>query len=213
MALFYSPSWLPTASAAWEAIEGAYVASTPEQWPKGLRFAGTALAKTREAFGIGYAWLAMQVDWWVSRYWPSEDDSAELGLPRWESILKLQPLGTIAERQQRVRAALRNRGTLNITRLQMMVSPAFDDCDLADIDVLCPDLSTVIADAPIADDPGWRDAFLAHIHVDGAHTLNESIGDAIVQRLEGLGFKVQIGEEKWLVDGMAINRGVVDEEP
>lgn len=215
MALVVQPSWLPTANSVMEAIEQAYQEFVPEQWPKGLRFPGTVLHLHRKALGVGYSWLSMAILWWTEIFWPDRDDGAELGLPRWERIFGLSPLGTIDERQRRVTAAFRNRGTLNLARLRAIVAPAFGNpSDLTDIQVSVPDFSTVIADQPIAADPGWRDAYFMHVHVDGtAHTLNEKIGDAVVAQLEGAGFKVQIGEDLTLTAGMPINRGVVGSEP
>jgi len=143
-------------------------------------------------------------------YFPSSDGEG-IFLPFWEEALGLSPKGTITERQNRVTAKLRNRGTANEQVVMSIIAPAFGVPEGSPLILFTtPDLSTLLADNPVAEDPGWLHAFMGHFYADGSLTLDRGMADAILARMTPAGWMWTAGEVQYLrATTIPINEGVV----
>jgi hypothetical protein len=209
MATYYPP-WLPVVSGMPD-LEAVYRKSIPLQWPRGIRFKDTDIDYHRQAMGVVYSWLAEAV-WIVQRkFFPGDDDQA-IFLPLWEEALRLSPQGTIADRQARVLAKLRNRGTGNESVIFSIIAPAYGTPDdISHLRFSTPDLSTILADNPPADDPGWLDAFTGHFYsVDATVTVDQDLAQSILARITPGGWRWTAGKTQYLEATLIpINEGVV----
>ena len=133
----YNPTWLPAWPSAFPDFETALRYIVPAQYPDGLYHEEGQARLDQEAIGIVFSWLRKGAEWGLQRFWPWLDDDA-LFLDRWESAFGLEPTGSVATRQRRVVASMRNRGTLTEAVLTAIFEWVFGTEDPADITVVAP---------------------------------------------------------------------------
>lgn len=204
-------SWLPGWPVNWPDFVATYQQVIPREWPRGLWSVTGEVHKHHEVLGEILAYGRQLLEW-ILRSWLPQNDSEGLFLDRWETVLSLAAAATVAERQNAILAAIRNRGTLTIELLRAIVAPAFGNpADLSEITVCGPTPSDIAGEATSASDPIWWFTYTLHIYQTGSNALDEKIGDDILRRIAPAWCRWQISDTRRLLAGMQLNRGVVRE--
>lgn len=142
----FNPSWLPSWPSWAPDFETVYRRTIPAQFPQKLYKDEGQAYKDQECFAIGFSTIRKGLWWLMDAYWPWRDDNA-LFLPLWEAAFGLEPTGTIAERQRRVVASMRNRGTMTLEVVKAVFEWVFGTTDPTKISVAYPTLHDVWAAA------------------------------------------------------------------
>ena len=156
------PPWLPHDPAGWPLFGTEYKAMAPRQWPEDLYDDEDGNArKDQQAFGRALSLVRRATHWFITRLWPHRDSTGEY-FADWEETFGISPAATTTLRQDRLIAALRNRGTLTDLKLRTMFAPVFGESDPATVAIVSPDLDSIPAGAT-ADDHAELQTQL-HIH-------------------------------------------------
>ncbi len=180
------PSWLPHDPAGWPLFGTEYKAMAPRQWPEDLYDDEDGNArKDQQAFGRALSLVRRATHWFVTRLWPHRDTTGEYWAD-WEEVFAVAPAATDALRQDRLIAALRNRGTLTDLRLRTMFAPVFGESDPATVTIVSPDLDSIPAGAT-ANDHAQLQTQLHIYHAAETADIDRQMADQFLARVVPMG--------------------------
>jgi len=189
------PTWMPLAArpANWIDWSTIFRAVIPREWPKRL-FGGDSQAYS-DLIAFGEA-LALARDWLSflqNSLYPNQDSNG-IFTARWERVYDVQPKGSITDRNNRLVALFRQRGTMTEDAVKAILCRAWDSDDPSILSFESPDPADV-ATAMGAGTTEWQWAQLQtqlHIYSNSAPTAEPDysiIADLIA--------KIKPTWEKW----------------
>lgn len=189
------PPWLPHDPAGWPLFGTEYKAMAPRQWPEDLYDDEDGNArKDQQAFGRALSLVRRATHWFITRLWPHRDTTGEYWAD-WEEVFAIAPAATDALRQDRLIAALRNRGTLTDLKLRTMFAPVFGSSDPADVRVSSPDLDAIPAGAT-SDDYAELQTQLHLSHMAETADIDRQMADQLLSRVVPVGDNWTAGRYK-----------------
>jgi len=136
------PSWLPTRPSWMPLWDEIYKRIVPGTWPRRMLASGSNLLADIETLGHGLSWFRELLDWILHAFFPSMDPDG-LFLDRWEESLALSPAGTIADRVDRITAAMRQRHTMTEDAIKAIFARCWGHDDPSRVLVAYPTAANV----------------------------------------------------------------------
>lgn len=142
MAIFGDPSWLTTSPTEWPDFESHFQGVVPRQYPEDLYADDGEKRAQMRAFGTVMSFVKKATNFFVTRWFPRKDTTEEF-LNDWAAVLAEPINGTLAQRQDRLIAKMRNRGTGTTARIQAMFARVFGIDDPTQVSFSSPDLTAL----------------------------------------------------------------------
>lgn len=123
------PSWFPytptgSRPATWDDWVTILQEVTPRQWPARLYARDSEAWLDLKSFGESIALMRDILQFMQRWLWPNKDTGGTF-LALWEAVFDLAPAKSLALRQQRLEAAMRQRGTMTQQLVKAVMAPAW----------------------------------------------------------------------------------------
>ena len=133
------PSWMPLAArpATWIDWSTTFRSVIPREWPKRLFGAGSQALSDLIAFGESLALARDMLSFLQNSLYPNQDTTG-IFTEDWEGVYGVQANGTITERNDRLVAMFRMRGTMTQDAVKTVMCRAFGIDDPTAIGITSP---------------------------------------------------------------------------
>ena len=206
------PSWMPLAArpANWIDWSTTFRAVIPREWPKRLFGPGSQAYSDLIAFGEA---LALARDWLSflqNSLYPNRDTNG-IFTARWEGVYGVQPKGSITDRNNRLVALFRQRGTMTEDAVRAILCRAWDSDDPSILSFESPDPADVATLNPAVD---WQWAFpQTNLHIYHTAQTREpdySIAFDLIAKIKPTWETWSIGKRNNLIWGLHATDGEWD---
>lgn len=178
-------AWLPTPTAAMDALELAYKNMSPRLWPRRLLKAASNAWKDAQVVGLALAGGRKLLEWQTTSYHP-QNDTERLYLDDWLDAFGLRSSGSDTTDQNAIVAKMRERGTLTDAVVKSMFARAFGVDDPSSISIVAGDPATIPGDAT-ADDYAKIQSSQHIFNTSETADPNRKLVDSLLRQVRGTG--------------------------